>query len=329
MPPDIFWKLQQWQNQSATSQVVSKWRIPQIHEENQTPNLRRLGDELLDVVLAEAAVAGVVEFPHHRHRLRLPHRHHPHRLRRAPRPLRRLRRAPQHRPQRRRRRALRRSRRHPSSSSSSATSPSPMVAYRLCAHTNPRLKPSRVATRAEPSRPGVRWALAHDGEWAEPFEREPHVSSSSRATFHPRLSSGRHVAGSGQHTGDLLVSVVEAMPPRGCRGGGGCGGDGRGGVAGVGGDQPGPGAGGALALLLAQEAARQRAGVPCAADGRRWRWGRAAARPRAVDPVVPVDPRRAPALRGRRAAAPRPRRARRRPPLQIRVRMCSTDLHLL
>ena len=67
------------------------------------PNLRRLVDELLDVVLAEAAVARVVDAPDDRHRLGLAHRHHAHGPRRAPRPRRRLLRARQHRPERRRR----------------------------------------------------------------------------------------------------------------------------------------------------------------------------------------------------------------------------------
>jgi len=69
-------------------------------------------------------------------------------------------------------------------------------------------------------------------------------------------------------------------------------GNGCGGVAGVGGDQPGAGSGGALALLHAQEAARERARLPAPADGRRrwWCW-LAAARPRAANPVVPVDRR--------------------------------------
>ena len=99
--------------------------------------------------------------------------------------------------------------------------------------------------------------------------------------------------------------------------------NGRGGVAGVGCDQPGAGAGGAFALLPAQEAAGERARLPSPPDGDRrswcW-WWLAAARPRATNAVVSVDLRGLPALRRRRAAAPWPRRARRRPPLQVWVR---------
>ena len=64
-------------------------------------------------------------------------------------------------------------------------------------------------------------------------------------------------------------------------------GNGRGGVAGVGGDQPGGGSAGPLALLHAQEADGERARLPAPADGRQglWCW-LAAARPRAANPAV-------------------------------------------
>ena len=79
-----------------------------------------------------------------------------------------------------------------------------------------------------------------------------------------------------------------------------------------------------LALLLFSVLKKQPGNAPVyrpMADGHRgwWCW-LAAARPRAANPVVPVDRRGVPALRGRRAAAPRPRCARRHPPLQVWVR---------
>jgi hypothetical protein len=97
MPPDIFWKLQTCMieakqslrfNHSSSRRRIGCRSVEQSIQTEIRKNLRGLGDELLDVVLAEAAVAGVVELPQHRPGLGLPHRHHSHRPRRATRPLR-------------------------------------------------------------------------------------------------------------------------------------------------------------------------------------------------------------------------------------------------
>ena len=69
-------------------------------------NLRGLLDEFLDVVLAEAAMASVVDLSDEGDGLRLAHRHHPNLVRRNTGPLRRLLHPRQHRPQGQRRRAF-------------------------------------------------------------------------------------------------------------------------------------------------------------------------------------------------------------------------------